>query len=104
MARVIDAEKVLGHFKLWIESGQVEGSERKAVETCISVIESEPTLTPPNEPLTLEELREMCGYPVFVISKDKGKFWALVNMNSVYVDTRKCFFLMMNTLNTAKTG
>lgn len=49
-------------------------------------------LTPPNEPLTLEQLREMNGEPVFVISKDKGKFWALVNMNSVYVDAKKCFF------------
>lgn len=30
-----------------------------------------PTLTPPNEPLTLEELREMDEEPVYVVPKDK---------------------------------
>ena len=35
-------------------------------------IDSIPTLTPPNEPLTLEELREMDGEPVYIIAKDMG--------------------------------
>lgn len=30
-----------------------------------------PTLTPPNEPLTLEELREMDGEPVYLIVDDQ---------------------------------
>ena len=34
-----------------------------------------PTLTPPNEPLTLEQLREMDGEPVWVTPLG---FWALV--------------------------
>lgn len=34
-----------------------------------------PTLTPPNEPLTLEELRQMDGEPVWVTPTG---FWALV--------------------------
>ena len=45
-----------------------------------------------NQPLTMRQLREMDGCPVFIISKNKGKFWALVNLNSVYADTKKCFF------------
>ena len=30
------------------------------------------TLTPPNEPLTLEQLREMDGEPVYIIASDMG--------------------------------
>ena len=36
------------------------------------LVEHLPTLTPPNEPLTLEELREMDGEPVYIIAKDMG--------------------------------
>ena len=36
-----------------------------------------PTLTPPNEPLTLEQLREMDGEPVWV---DDKKTWALLQV------------------------
>lgn len=42
--------------------------------------------------LTLEELQKMNGQPVFVITKDGKKFWALVNMNSVYADNTRVFF------------
>ena len=38
-------------------------------------VRSMPTLTPPNEPLTLEQLREMDGEPVWVTPLG---FWALV--------------------------
>lgn len=41
--------------------------------------------------LTLEELQKMNGQPVFVITKDGKKFWALVNMNSVYADNTRGF-------------
>ena len=36
-----------------------------------------PTLTPPNEPLTLEQLREMDGKPVWV---EDVKHWALIDI------------------------
>lgn len=36
-----------------------------------------PTLTPPNEPLTLEQLREMDGEPVWV---EDVKHWALIDI------------------------
>ena len=44
----------------------------------------QPTLTPQNEPLTLDELLKMDGQPVYVVfrpdnSGDKPQFWALVS-------------------------
>ena len=48
-----------------------------------------PIETPPNEPLTLDELREMDGEPVYVvfrpdISGEKSQSWALVNVDEKY--------------------
>ena len=40
-----------------------------------------PTLTPPNEPLTLEQLREMDGEPVWVEFEDgSGGLWGIVHI------------------------
>ena len=48
-----------------------------------------PTLTPPNEPLTLEQLREMDGEPVWaVLIDEKYKYldgWYLVHRGSAYL-------------------
>ena len=54
------------------------------LEQVLYDIQHVPTLTPPNEPLTLDELREMDGEPVYVVfrpdnSGDKPQFWALVS-------------------------
>lgn len=43
----------------------------------IEYVEYAPTLTPPNEPLTLEQLREMDGEPVWV---EDVKHWALIDI------------------------
>ena len=57
-------------------------------------IDSMPTLTPPNEALTLEQLREMDGQPVWV---DDEKIWALLqvwdddNIDVVFPMPRGCF-------------
>lgn len=41
--------------------------ENKAgLNTLKTAVESQPTLTPPNEPLALEELREMEGEPAYL--------------------------------------
>ena len=40
-------------------------------------VERQPTLTPPNEPLTLEQLREMDGEPVWF---DTIKRWGIVKV------------------------
>lgn len=46
-----------------------------------------PTLTPPNEPLTLEQLREMDGEPVWF---DTIKRWGIVKVNreGIFVVTK----------------
>lgn len=38
------------------------------IDMLISALEGDPTLPPPNEPLMLDELREMDGEPVYVVS------------------------------------
>lgn len=44
-----------------------------------------PTLTPPNEPLTLEQLREMDGEPVYLVSYDYPQHtgWRIVRLDPV---------------------
>lgn len=41
----------------------------KVIGGFINVVKTQPTLTPPNEPLTLEQLREMDGEPVWVVDQ-----------------------------------
>ena len=52
-----------------------------------------PTLTPPNEPLTLEQLREMDGEPVWIVDvgphKWYGPGWAIVDRDNCLVRTVK---------------
>lgn len=52
-----------------------------------------PTLTPPNEPLTIEELREMNGEPVWIVDvgphKWYGPGWAIVDRDNCLVRTVK---------------
>lgn len=49
----------------------------------LGLIDEQPTLTPPNEPLTSDELRKMDGEPVYIVFSpdvdgEKPQFWALV--------------------------
>ena len=46
----------------------VAKAENKMIWEMIRTIEEAPTLTPPNEPLTLEELRQMRGKPVWTVT------------------------------------
>ena len=50
-------------------------------------------LSPPNEPLTLEQLREMDGEPVWIVDvgphKWYGPGWAIVDRNNCLVRTAK---------------
>ena len=41
-------------------------------DALLQAISNMPTLTPPNEPLTLEQLLEMVGKPVYIIANDMG--------------------------------
>lgn len=51
------------------------------VQWCLSelqdILEEMPTLTQPNEPLTLEELREMSGEPVWIVEQPDWGHWEL---------------------------
>ena len=44
-------------------------------------VERQPTLTPPNEPLTIEQLREMDGEPVWIANPDALEYgrWGIVD-------------------------
>ena len=46
-----------------------------------AVLQEVSTLTPPNEPLTIEQLREMDGEPVWVEFEDgSGGLWGIVHI------------------------
>ena len=55
----------------------------------IEYVEYAPTLTPPNEPLTLEQLREMDGEPVWFVDIKGRKWyppgWAIVDRENCLV-------------------
>lgn len=71
MARPIDAYQAIDIIDEWLDSvGTVMvGKGLSSYGELIGCIEDAPTLTPQNEPLTLEELREMDGEPVYIISE-----------------------------------
>lgn len=79
MARMIDADALLEKLQRMIDyckkDNQVNGLT--ALFQVGDAIMDCPTLTPPNEPLTLEELRGMDGEPVWV--KDV-RHWALIDI------------------------
>ena len=75
--------KMMSHCKPYMDMDKV----RKAVENM-------PTLTQPNEPLTMKELREMNGQPVWLAEE---KVWALLqvwdddNIDAVFSMPIGCF-------------
>lgn len=100
MARAIDANElemfpyseVAGteeQISDWIEQVELSGDDTasrardlcwKVIDGFINVVKTQPTLTPPNEPLTLEELREMDGDPVWgksLITEKPGEWFIL---------------------------
>lgn len=72
--RPIDAVQVLHNINLCRRPTPVsefESGFNNGLNQAMWEITQAPTLTQPNEPLTLEELREMDGEPVYVVPKDK---------------------------------
>ena len=59
--RPIDGTKLIEWFSPYLHTG-----EPIPADVVIEDIRSMPTLTPPNDPLTIEQLREMNGEPVWV--------------------------------------
>lgn len=78
--RMIDADRMKEEL-LW---GNVFLSA-KETNAIVDLLDNQPTLTPPNEPLTLEQLREMDGEPVWF---DTIKRWGIVKVN------RECIFVV----------
>ena len=68
-----EAEKAYQYFVIAVPENEEQAKAyfwaRKALQ---------PTLTPPNEPLTLEQLRDMDGEPVWCMEL---KSWALIYTN-----------------------
>ena len=68
MARMIDASRFGEILEQWkkdcLEDNDIQGAD--IILDVILQLDDMPTLTQPNEPLTLEELREMDGHPVWV--------------------------------------
>ena len=55
MERAIDAEVAKKRLQAWIDESDAQGFDKEATcfRDCISLLDAVPTLTPPNEPLTL---------------------------------------------------
>ena len=78
MARMIDADRLLRELTA-LSHGQVwPGWTYDGIRL---LIERQPTLTQPNEPLTWEELKEMAGEPVYIVEPKKAiSSWMLIDM------------------------
>ena len=93
--RAIDGDELLGIERL-LDTDVVRQSKTASwlLDQVLHDIQAMPTLTQPNEPLTLEQLREMDGKPVWV---DDKKTWALLqvwdddNIDAVFPMPRGCF-------------
>ena len=72
MARAIDGDELKNQIRHMPRTVNPDLVQYALVQ---AIIADMPTLTPPNEPLTIEQLREMDGEPVWVTPLG---FWALV--------------------------
>ena len=72
--RPIDADALKNQIRHMPRTVNPDLVQYKLVQT---IIANMPTLTPPNEALTLEKLREMDGEPVWI---EDVKHWALIDI------------------------
>ena len=80
MARMIDADRLLRELTA-LSHGQVwPGWTYDGIRL---LIERQPTLTQPNEPLTIEQLREMNETPIYVVTETYGSGWCILNWHGV---------------------
>lgn len=84
MARAIDAYTLNNDLVSWYNDTEDE-KEKSILRRVMQRVVQAPTLTlPSNEPLTLEQLREMDGQPVFLVFMQPIEYgwedqWALVD-------------------------
>ena len=96
MTRRIDDDAVKRRIWNIVEKWKYQGRKYDALllESVIAqIVDTQPTLTPPNEPLTFEERREMDGKPVWL---DDEKTWGILqvwddnNVDAVFLRPRGC--------------
>lgn len=98
MARAIDVDRVKREIRKNKEKIVISCKQKYVPLSLIyEILNKAPTLTPPNEPLSLEQLREMDGEPVWVVYDqdaikttpgfDPLTLWALVEVtkNSIFL-------------------
>lgn len=73
MLRPIDAYTLNNALVSWYNDTEGE-TEKSILRRVMQMVVHAPTLTPLNEPLTLNELREMDGEPVWVDDEKPGRF------------------------------
>ena len=75
MARAIDGDALYQEFEAmaWYDNADRDLAEDMLLRM--------PTLTPPNEPLTLEQLREMDGEPAWW-DDGYGSCWGIISVDS----------------------
>ena len=80
--RPIDANELLGIERL-LDTDVVRQSKTASwlLDQVLHDIQAMPTLTPPNEPLSTEQLREMDGEPVWIANPDALGYgsWGIVD-------------------------
>ena len=94
--RPIDAVQVLNDIN-WHHKptpvSEFESGFNQGLNQTMWIITHAPTLTPPNEPLSIEQLREMDGEPVWV---DDEKTYAILqvwdddNIDAIFSKPRGC--------------
>ena len=80
MARAIDGDELLGIERL-LDTDVIRKSKTASwlLDQVLHDIQAMPALTQPNEPLTLKQLREMNGQPVWV---EEINHWALIDIET----------------------
>ena len=80
MARPIDAYTLNNDFVSWYNDTEDE-KEKSILRRVMQRVVQAPTITPPNEALTLEQLREMDGEPAYVVSAiGERSEWYIVDL------------------------
>ena len=79
MLRPIDAYTLNNALVSWYNDTEDE-TEKSVLRRVMQMVVHAPTLTPPNEALTMEQLREMDGEPVWVQTPGIPKYgcWVIV--------------------------
>ena len=80
MARAIDAYTLNNDLVSWYNDTEDE-KEKSILRRMMQRVVQAPTITPPNEALTLEQLRKMDGEPAYVVSAiGERSEWYIVDL------------------------